>query len=199
MSRPDLGPAADALSELVAGVSGDQLDLATPCDDTTLGVLLDHVDGLAMAFTVAARKAPLPPGVDPTPTADAAALAPDWQSRIPARLMELAEAWRQSAAWEGTTSVGGIDLPADACGATGLDELVVHGWDVARSLGRSYRIDDASVAGARRFVDGVTAPGSQPPPGLFGPPVPVPDDASPLDRLLGLTGRDPRWPESVSS
>jgi hypothetical protein len=30
-------------------------------------------------------------------------------------------------------------------------------------------------------------------PGLFGPPVPVPDDAPLLARLLGLTGRDPAW------
>ena len=29
--------------------------------------------------------------------------------------------------------------------------------------------------------------------GLFGPPVSVPDDAPLLDRLLGLTGRDPAW------
>lgn len=30
-------------------------------------------------------------------------------------------------------------------------------------------------------------------PGLFGPPVAVDDDAPLLDRLLGLTGRDPAW------
>jgi hypothetical protein len=29
--------------------------------------------------------------------------------------------------------------------------------------------------------------------GLFGPPVPIPCDALLLDRILGLTGRDPRW------
>jgi hypothetical protein len=28
---------------------------------------------------------------------------------------------------------------------------------------------------------------------LFGPIVEVPDDAPALDRLLGLTGRDPSW------
>jgi len=29
--------------------------------------------------------------------------------------------------------------------------------------------------------------------GLFGPPVDVPDDAPLLDRVIGLTGRDPEW------
>lgn len=133
MSRPDLGPAADALSELVAGVSDDQLELSTPCQATSLGALLDHVDGLALAFTCAARKEPLPPGVDPTPRADAASLLPGWRSRIPTRLAELVEAWRDPAAWEGMATVGGVDLRAAACGATGLDELVVHAWDIARS------------------------------------------------------------------
>jgi hypothetical protein len=29
--------------------------------------------------------------------------------------------------------------------------------------------------------------------GLFGPVVEVPDDAPLLDRVIGLTGRDPAW------
>ncbi len=193
MSHIDLGPAADALAGLVRSVDDRQLDHPTPCEATPLAAMLDHVDGLALAFAVAARKEPLPDGVDPTPQASAASLTEDWRTRIPERLADLVAAWREPGAWEGHTSVGGVDLPAAACGATGLDELVVHGWDVARALGVSYEIDDASVAGARTFVDMVTKPGAEPPPGLFGHPVPVADDASPLDRLVALTGRDPAW------
>ena len=52
----DLGPAAREMTRLVNGVRDDQLGDPTPCPKYALGDLLQHVRGLAEAFTVAGRK-----------------------------------------------------------------------------------------------------------------------------------------------
>ena len=56
MSIVDLGPAAQRLADLVTRVGDDALGLPTPCPAYTLGDLIDHVGGLALAFTAAANK-----------------------------------------------------------------------------------------------------------------------------------------------
>jgi hypothetical protein len=61
-----LEPATEVLAQLVQGVREDQLTTPTPCSETSLGALLDHVDGLAQAFTAGARKT-TPPGVSQGP------------------------------------------------------------------------------------------------------------------------------------
>jgi hypothetical protein len=43
------------------------------------------------------------------------------------------------------------------------------------------------------FVKQFSSAGEEARKGMFGPEVVVPDDAPLLDRLLGLTGRDPGW------
>lgn len=71
-----------------------------------------------------------------------------------------------------------------------LDELVLHGWDVAVASGHSYEPTHAEIEALRGFVSSFDAErdGS-----LFGPVVPVPDDTPAFDQLLGLAGRDPHW------
>lgn len=189
--HPDLTPATQTLARVVAGLGDDQLGAPTPCHGVTVADLLDHVDGLSLAFTGAAAKDP-DAGRQP-PAADGSRLGADWRTRIPDRLGRLAAAWQDDAAWAGMTRAGGGDLPGEIAGAVAIDEVVVHGWDLAVATGRGYACDEELLKAAYGFAQGAVArdPGGSP--GLFGPPVPVPDDAPLLDRLLGLTGRDPAW------
>ena len=184
----DLGPQTAEVARVVAGVRDDQLTDPTPCTGTSVAAMLDHLVGLTVAFRMAAEKT-VPGG---GPSADAANLAPDWRTRIPAQLEALAAAWRDPRAWEGTAEAGGVQMPAPAMAAVALDEVLVHGWDLAVATGQSYRSDPASVQACLEFVGDRSDPANEPE-GLFGPVVPVPDDAPAFDRLLGRTGRDPGW------
>jgi uncharacterized protein (TIGR03086 family) len=192
MSDPviDLGPATRTVADVVRKVSDDQLAAPTPCPDYTVADLLDHIGGLALAFTGAARKQPL----DGAGEGHGERLAPGWRDQIADRLDELAEAWRDPAAWTGTTAAGGVDLAGDEAGRVAINEVVTHGWDLAVATGQEYAVDPASVAAATEFVSLFSGPGTEEMRGdAFGPEVSPPADASALERLVALNGRDPRW------
>ena len=130
------------------------------------------------------------------PSADGSNLQEGWRDRIAAeRLAELGEAWTDPAAYEGMTQAGPIEMPAEIAALVAIDEVTVHAWDLAVATGQHYDGDPVAVAAAHGFASSFEPPegGAADDGGLFGPPVPVPDDAPALDRLLGATGRDPRW------
>ncbi|WP_020673312.1 TIGR03086 family metal-binding protein [Amycolatopsis nigrescens] len=188
----DLEPATSVLARLVENIKDEQLDAPTPCPEMTVGALLDHVDGLSLAFAEAAAKTtPGPEGR--VPSADAAGLRPDWRTGIPQRLAELAQAWRVEDAWTGMTAAGGVELPGDVAGLVALDEVIVHGWDLAVATGQDFGAPEPLVEATFDFVRPSAEENPEGSPGLFGPPVPVPASAPAIDRLIGLTGRDPGW------
>jgi uncharacterized protein (TIGR03086 family) len=188
----NLAPATTRMTELIRAVPDDALDNPTPCD-ISLGALLDHVRTLTLAFTAAARRDFSEFG-GPAPEPDAANLGADWRQRIPQSLEALAAAWNEPAAWTGMTKAGGVDLPGELAGVIALDEIVVHGWDIARSTGQPYHLERDLLEAVHGFVAPLAEPNPpMPRAGLFGPPVPVPVDAPLLDRIIGLTGREPAW------
>jgi len=195
MPTTDLGPATTTLAEVVAGVTDEQLTRPTPCPRYTVGDLLDHIGGLSVAFAEAATKTPPPEAGSEPPLGDAAHLDPAWREAIPDALAALAAAWRKDAAWDGMTAAGGIEMPGEIAGLVALEEVVVHGWDLARATGQAYDIDDATLELVRGLVgdfapaDDVVNDGTL----AFGPKVPVPDSAPRLDQVVALTGRDPAW------
>ncbi|HEX7131429.1 MAG TPA: TIGR03086 family metal-binding protein [Iamia sp.] len=189
----DLTPATDEMAALVAAVPDADLDGPTPCAATTVGALLDHIGGLSLAFTVAATKEELPGG-PMAPSADAAHLPEGWRTEIPARLRALATAWREPGAWEGMTMAGPVEMPAPVAALVALDEVMIHGWDLARATGQPFAPDPALLEVLHGFVSGFAGPGKEADrEGLFGPEVAVPADAPLLDRVVGITGRDPGW------
>jgi uncharacterized protein (TIGR03086 family) len=190
-SNVDLAPAAHALAGLLAGIGDDQLGAPTPCDESTLGDLLDHVDQLSTVFIGAATKSRLPEVQPVAP--DSARLGPDWRQRIPRQLSSLADAWGADEAWVGTTRAGGRDLPSDMAGVIALNEVVVHGWDIAVASGQPVRYPPALLQAAYQFVQATVADSPEGSPGMFAAPVEWPDDAPLLERLVALTGRDPEW------
>jgi uncharacterized protein (TIGR03086 family) len=179
----DLGPAADDLARLVGGVRDDQLDGATPCDEWRLADLLAHIHQFATVLTANASKVP-PPPVDGLPD--------DWRHVIPLRIDELAQAWRGHSAWQGRVSAGGVEMSGEENAVVAIEELVVHGWDVARASGQDFQPAPESLNHVERFLDIFAAPLASGQ-GPYGPAVAVGDDASRLDAYLGAAGREPGW------
>ncbi|MFC9466613.1 TIGR03086 family metal-binding protein [Streptomyces coelicoflavus] len=191
----DLGPQARILARLADGVRDDRLADPTPCPDLAVRNLLGHLTGLAVAFRDAARK-DLGPTTDTSPEASVPDIGPGWREELAGVLGELAEAWRAPEAWTGMTRAGGIDLPGEVAGAVVADELVIHGWDLARATGQEYAPDTAALRAAYGLLASA-AEESDRDQGMFGPVVAVPADAPLLERAVGLSGRDPGWTRTV--
>ncbi|WP_328417984.1 MULTISPECIES: TIGR03086 family metal-binding protein [unclassified Micromonospora] len=194
-TSPDLEPASRALTSVLLGVTDHQLTLPTPCAGWVVGDLLDHLVGLTIAFRIAAEKAPdAAPGGPGNPTV--ANLDPEWRTILPAQLDDLVAAWRVPSAWTGDTAAGGVVLPAQIMGVVALNEVVIHAWDLARATGQTYDVDPQTV----EWVHGLVSQqgSSEGTPGLFGPSITLPAEAALLDRVIGLTGRDPAWTSAVA-
>ena len=187
----DLGPQTRVIAQLAEGVREEHLEGSTPCPDYAVRHMLGHLLGLSVAFRDAARKE-LGATTDTPPNTALPDVGAGWREELPKVLAELADAWRDPAAWTGMTRAGGVDLPGAVAAAVATDELVIHGWDLARATGQDYTPDPAALRTSHDFLLAAANDPSRGG-GIFGPVVPVPAEASLLDRAVGLSGRHPGW------
>jgi uncharacterized protein (TIGR03086 family) len=186
----DLGAQAAVVARLAEAVTDEQLADPTPCPEYAVRNMLAHLAGLAVAFRDAGRK-DLGVTTDTRPDSTVPELGPGWREELPRVLGEMAEAWRDPAAWTGMTRAGSVDLPGGIAGLVATDELVVHGWDLARATGQRYEPDPDALRVCHDFL---AASVDDPDRGaIFGPVVTVGPEASLLARAVGLSGRDPEW------
>lgn len=190
-SIADLLKAATAHAvPVVRAIPEDRLTAPTPCAEYDVKALVNHLLQVIVQFQALAAKQ----NADFSESPDYVTESPDldWRDRFADEAGKLVAAWAAPGADEGTT--GAMDLPARTVGCMALLDLTVHAWDLARATGQEYEpVPESSgvVAALREAVAGLGPTARKM--GVFGEPLPVPEGASELERLLAETGRDPRW------
>lgn len=170
--------------KIVAAVRPEHLDNPTPCGPWKLGELLGHMVGHNHGFAAAANGTPVGGEVwDRLDITDPAA--------------EYNESAAAVSAAFGSPSADPVEvygygtLPVSIAINMHIVDFVVHGWDVARSIGWEWDYDEELVDIAYRTMLRFPNPGR--PSKAFDVIVPVPDEAPVTDRLMGYVGRDPQW------
>ncbi|MFI6095230.1 TIGR03086 family metal-binding protein [Lentzea sp. NPDC051213] len=174
---------ADAFEAKVANVRSDQWDNPSPCAKWTARGVVDHVidmHGVMLGHQIPRTDDPLT----------------DFRE---AR-RQVQEALASDRAKAEVATPGGAMTLEDHIDQVVSDDIVLHGWDLARATGQDETISQADLdrlwAAAtsvppelmERFrTPGAFGPGIE----VYGREIPVAEDAPLQDRLLGYVGRDP--------
>jgi len=75
-------------------------------------------------------------------------------------------------------------------------DLVIHSWDLGTAIGYDEPLPDDLVGLVEFAYEQVKSWGDVSGSEYFGDPVDVPSEAATIDKLAGLTGRDPNWSPS---
>jgi uncharacterized protein (TIGR03086 family) len=190
-----LSTAAEAMASVVRAITPAQLTNPTPCTDFDVRALVNHLLFWGPSLEAAGRKEVVPP---PAPAeSDVDLTTADWRGVLLTQLDRMVEAWTPQDAWEGATRiVGPTETPSRVIGGMIVCELAVHSWDLATATGGTLELDAELLAHLHQEVTAGAEQGRQM--GVYGPEVPVSASAPTLDRILGLTGRDPAWVSTVT-
>lgn len=186
-----MASAGHATVELAHNVKPDQLGQPTPCPDWDVRALVNHLMfWSAFRSELAARKQTAP-GDGPVTEATDFTADGDWAATLETQLDRAVAVWSQPSALEGNTGLAGGSMPAPTIAMMMVGELVLHGWDLAKATGQHLEVDGGIVAAVHESTAALAEQARSF--GVFGAEVATPDGASPLDRLLALSGRDPAW------
>ena len=187
--RDAVGPTCAAVAAAVTDPPDVDLNGPTPCTDFDVRSLVEHFVGTSGAMARLGHHEPLD-AQDPW-GGGAGAAEGDWPARLRGNLDAIADGWSREEAWQGDAEVGGSAMPRPMLGEMALVEVAMHGWDLARALGRTVELEPDVAEAVDEAVASSAELGRQM--GAYGPEVRVDDGATGLDRALGKAGRDPAW------
>ncbi|MBB5853440.1 TIGR03086 family metal-binding protein [Amycolatopsis umgeniensis] len=184
-----IAPAAAEFAGILRGIGETDLSARTPCAEYDVRALLNHLLYWGPWLEAAGRKTS-PPEVA-TGEAEAGLVGADWLDAVEKQTARLVDVFGAPEAWQGMTALGTAEMPASIVGDMVLGEFVLHGWDLARAVGRSV---DVAPEAAEAVLASAAAMGDQARAmKVYGEEVVVSDGATTFERALGTTGRNPDW------
>ena len=179
--------------DLVVGVRPEDLRRSTPCAEWNLAELLAHMTIQHQGFAAAASGGG--EHVNWTPLPLSAHFAHEYATAAHEALKAFDDPGALDRQFVLTEIPAAPSFPgAQAIGFHFIDALV-HGWDVARSIGADFDIPDDFAEPAIQIA--LAVPGGtyrEHPNAAFGPVLASPEALSPLDVVLTALGRSPSWP-----
>jgi uncharacterized protein (TIGR03086 family) len=177
------------LAPVVGGITPQQLHDPTPCAQYDVAQLRDHVLGWLTTFAAGFAD---PDGQAPRASLSGYQAPDDAAAAVRTAAGTLDRALRSGAAAR-PLRLGDSAMPGELALGMILWEYQVHGWDLACATGQPWSPPAEAALESLSFAPAMLTDDYQGDGKAFGKPVSVPEQAPPLDRLLGLSGRDPGW------
>jgi uncharacterized protein (TIGR03086 family) len=172
---------------VVAAVSPTQLDLPTPCSEYDVRALLSHIVGGLNRVAIVGE------GGDALARPARADGVPDdgWLDAYRAAAARAVAAWTDDARLDALVEVPWGKVPGRFALAGYVQEILTHGWDLAKATAQPTEGDPElaqwALAGAKRILPPENRGGDIP----FGPVIEITADAAPYAQLAAWLGRHP--------
>lgn len=184
----------DPLTRLEAGINQARPVIAgaglssyadpTPCPDWDVRAVIQHMLGALTMFRDVANEGTADPTLFERDLIGSSAL-----DAFDTVAKEALAAW-QAKGLDGTANLPFGEFPAMFALQLPAMDMVVHAWDLATATGQHVDWDQDLIEETLEFVNS-TFGADEMRGDDFQPPVPVPDDAPTIDRLVGFLGRQP--------
>ncbi len=183
MSTQPLEEAIASTRGVLAGVTNDQLDNATPCASWKVRDLVNHIVGGQAFFTAGINGEPIAPGATDYASGD-------FVSEFDQSAKQCVAAFAADGAMARMCTLPFGTMPGSAFIGLAATDTFVHGWDLAKATGQDTNLNpelaSALLAGSKAAISDAVR-GDEPMP--FAAAQQAPSGASAADQLAAFLGR----------
>jgi uncharacterized protein (TIGR03086 family) len=184
-----LDASADRVVELVGHVGAEQWNDPTPCSDWNVTTLVGHLIAGMQGYCALLNGAPAAT-MSILMERQSEAAGPDPVAACKSAVRSVRAAFAEPGALERTVHHRAGEMPGSFLLAIRIGENVVHSWDLATAIGADPGLNEQLAELVYGYYAPVAQSGALYATGLVAAPTkPLPEGATPLERLLHLLGR----------